>query len=170
MEKTKKEELQRLVSLRSRITDLASEFGAVIPSGEFTAAEIQGYLLNYKETPELAVKGATEWVQMTREKKLASEREVRRRKRTRKRTRIKIRCMRACVERYDDTGFTISSLNNIIGLHICAGQILLPRRLVKTLCTLCIHLLFQMSPFDTGLLFRDLENTTMICSRQFQKY
>ncbi|KAF4772202.1 hypothetical protein HAV15_004911 [Penicillium sp. str.  len=60
VEKTKKEELQRLVSLRSRITDLASEFGAVIPSGEFTAAEIQGYLLNYKETPELAVKGATD--------------------------------------------------------------------------------------------------------------
>lgn len=76
VEKGKKEELQRLVSLRSRLTDLASEFGAVIPSGEFTAAEIQGYLLNYKETPELAIKGATEWVQTAREKKRASEREA----------------------------------------------------------------------------------------------
>ncbi|CAI7655587.1 unnamed protein product [Penicillium viridicatum] len=76
VEKGKKEDLQRLVSLRSRITDLAAEFGAVVPSGEFTAAEIQGYLLNHKETPELAIKGAAEWVQTAREKKRATKGEA----------------------------------------------------------------------------------------------
>lgn len=34
----------------------------------------------------------------------------------------------------------------------------------------CIHLLFQMSPFDTGLVFKDSENRIALCSRQFQKY
>ncbi|CAI7591878.1 unnamed protein product [Penicillium glandicola] len=73
--KKEKTNLQDLVSLRSRISDLASEFAAVIPSGEFTAAEIQGYLLNNKETPELAIKGASEWVQTTRDKKRAMDAE-----------------------------------------------------------------------------------------------
>ncbi|KAJ5521019.1 ATPase AAA-type core [Penicillium fimorum] len=68
-----KEDLQSLVSLRSNISDLASKFAAVIPSGEFTAAEIQGYLLNHKETPEVAIQGAAEWVQTARDKKLAKE-------------------------------------------------------------------------------------------------
>ncbi|KGO70281.1 ATPase, AAA-type, core [Penicillium italicum] len=70
------EDLQGLVSLRSRISDLASEFAAIIPSGEFTVAEIQGYLLNYKEKPEVAIQGAAEWVQRAREKKRASEGEA----------------------------------------------------------------------------------------------
>ncbi|KAJ5462303.1 hypothetical protein N7530_010508 [Penicillium desertorum] len=71
--KGKEKDLQSLVSLRSRISDLASEFAAVVPSGEFTAAEIQGYLLNHKETPEVAIQGAAEWVQTARDKKRASE-------------------------------------------------------------------------------------------------
>ena len=58
---------------RSRITDLASEFAAVVPSGELTAAEIQGYLLNHKETPEVAIQGAAEWVQEVRDKRRVSE-------------------------------------------------------------------------------------------------
>lgn len=69
VEKGKEEHLQR-------ISHLASEFGAIVPSGEFTAAEIQGYLLNHKETPELAIKGAAEWVQTAQEKKRATEREA----------------------------------------------------------------------------------------------
>ncbi|KAJ5844569.1 uncharacterized protein N7525_002310 [Penicillium rubens] len=71
--KGKEKDVQSLVSLRSRISDLASEFAAVVPSGEFTAAEIQGYLLNHKETPEVAIQGASEWVQTARDKKRASE-------------------------------------------------------------------------------------------------
>ncbi|KAJ6186648.1 hypothetical protein N7519_007949 [Penicillium mononematosum] len=73
VKKCKEKDLQSLVSLRSRISDLASEFAAVVPSGEFTAAEIQGYLLNHKETPEVAIQGAAEWVQTARDKKRASE-------------------------------------------------------------------------------------------------
>ncbi|KAJ5511299.1 hypothetical protein LT330_009619 [Penicillium expansum] len=73
VEKDNAEDLQGLVSLRSRISDLASEFAAIIPSGEFTAAEIQGYLLNHKEKPEVAIQGAAEWVQTAREKKRAIE-------------------------------------------------------------------------------------------------
>ena len=72
--KDKKEELQtHLQSLQSRISDLAAEFAAVVPAGEFTAAEIQGYLLNHKESPEMAIQGAVEWVQTSLEKKRARE-------------------------------------------------------------------------------------------------
>ena len=63
----------RLDSLRSRIALLAKEFAAVIPSGEFTAAEIQGYLLNHKNTPEAAIQGGEAWVQAVREKKAREE-------------------------------------------------------------------------------------------------
>ncbi|KAJ5781263.1 ATPase AAA-type core [Penicillium paradoxum] len=73
-EKIKQDDLQkRAAHLRSRILELASEFAAIIPSGEFTAAEIQGYLLNHKEAPEVAIQGAAEWVKTTREKKRARE-------------------------------------------------------------------------------------------------
>ncbi|KAJ5874872.1 uncharacterized protein N7529_003302 [Penicillium soppii] len=72
--KDKKKELQtHLESLRSRISALAVEFAAVVPAGEFTAAEIQGYLLNHKEVPEKAIEGAAEWVQALLEKKRARE-------------------------------------------------------------------------------------------------
>ncbi|EKV06501.1 BCS1-like ATPase, putative [Penicillium digitatum] len=73
MKEDNAEDLQGLVSLRSRISELASEFAAIIPSGEFTAAEIQGYLLHHKEEPEVAIQGAVEWVQTAREKKRESE-------------------------------------------------------------------------------------------------
>ncbi|KAJ5118018.1 hypothetical protein N7526_011041 [Penicillium atrosanguineum] len=48
-------------SLRSRIHPLASEFASIIPGGIFTAAEIQGYLLNHIDDPEMAIKGAEVW-------------------------------------------------------------------------------------------------------------
>jgi chaperone BCS1 len=67
----KKDPLQD--TLQSRISGLADEFAAIIPSGELTAAEIQGYLLNHKEMPEAAIRGAPEWVQNALEKKRARE-------------------------------------------------------------------------------------------------
>ncbi|KAJ5971480.1 ATPase AAA-type core [Penicillium vulpinum] len=73
VEKAKEEDLKAVVSLRSNISNLASQFAAIIPSGEFTAAEIQGYLLNHKERPEVAIQGAAEWVQTARDKKRAGE-------------------------------------------------------------------------------------------------
>ncbi|CAG8314239.1 unnamed protein product [Penicillium salamii] len=63
----------RLEALRSSISGLAAEFVAVVPAGKFTAAEIQGYLLNHKETPRSAIEGAAEWVQVSLEKKRTRE-------------------------------------------------------------------------------------------------
>ncbi|CAG8243570.1 unnamed protein product [Penicillium salamii] len=54
---------------RSRISDLAAEFATIVPAGEITAAEIQGYLLGYKETPATAIESAKEWVKAMLEKK-----------------------------------------------------------------------------------------------------
>ncbi|CAG8025772.1 unnamed protein product [Penicillium olsonii] len=72
--KHEKDELQaRLQSLRASISGLADEFAAVVPAGTFTAAEIQGYLLNHKEAPKAAIEGAAEWVQTSLEKKRARE-------------------------------------------------------------------------------------------------
>ncbi|KAL4984256.1 BCS1 N terminal-domain-containing protein [Aspergillus falconensis] len=47
----------------------AGEFAERVPAAEFTPAEIQGYLLNYKADPEGAIEGATSWVGEMREKK-----------------------------------------------------------------------------------------------------
>ncbi|KAJ5222970.1 ATPase AAA-type core [Penicillium citrinum] len=61
----------RLQELRARISRLALEFASIVPDDEFTAAEIQGYLLNHKDAPEAAIRGAEVWVQGIREKKRA---------------------------------------------------------------------------------------------------
>lgn len=47
----------------------AEEFAAKVPEGEFTPAEIQGYLLNYKTDPEGAIEGVEKWIEETRVKK-----------------------------------------------------------------------------------------------------
>ncbi|RAL13480.1 BCS1 and AAA domain-containing protein [Aspergillus homomorphus CBS 101889] len=52
---------------------LAQRFAALVPSGEFTAAEIQGYLLNHKADPQGALEGVEQWLKSTqkvREKRL----------------------------------------------------------------------------------------------------
>lgn len=48
---------------------LAEQFAAEIPSGEFTPAEIQGYLLRHKKEPEVAIARAKAWVESVREEK-----------------------------------------------------------------------------------------------------
>ncbi|OJD21972.1 hypothetical protein ACJ73_06686 [Blastomyces percursus] len=45
-----------------KITACAAEFANQVPKYKFTAAEIQGYLLQHKESPENAVKGIDTWV------------------------------------------------------------------------------------------------------------
>ena len=65
----KEEEEKERVFLRARITELGKEFAFVVPGGEFTAAEIQGYLLNHKDSPEAAIIGAGAWVESVREQK-----------------------------------------------------------------------------------------------------
>lgn len=64
---------EHLQSQRSRIIALSKEFASVVPSGEFTAAEIQGYLLNYKDAPEEAIAGVDAWADGLREKKRARD-------------------------------------------------------------------------------------------------
>ncbi|OOF91524.1 hypothetical protein ASPCADRAFT_210895 [Aspergillus carbonarius ITEM 5010] len=51
--------------ISDKILKLAEEFAAQIPSGEFTAAEVQGYLLNYKSDPAAAISGTADWLQRT---------------------------------------------------------------------------------------------------------
>ncbi|KAJ5675209.1 uncharacterized protein N7477_005143 [Penicillium maclennaniae] len=60
-------------SLRSRIHPLAVEFASIVPGGMFTAAEIQGYLLNHVDNPEKAIKGAEAWVRELRDTKRTLE-------------------------------------------------------------------------------------------------
>ncbi|RDK39582.1 BCS1-like ATPase [Aspergillus phoenicis ATCC 13157] len=48
-----------------KIVRLAKDFAAGIPAGEFTAAEVQGYLLNYKDDPEGAIAGIGGWLERT---------------------------------------------------------------------------------------------------------
>ncbi len=53
----------------SEIAELAAQFSDHIPSNEFTPAEIQGFLLKHKRSPEAAVQGAEEWVKITKKEK-----------------------------------------------------------------------------------------------------
>lgn len=59
-----------------RIKVLAEQFADVMPQGEFSPAEVQGYLLKIKRHPERAIKGAEQWAIDTRaEKKKRAEKE-----------------------------------------------------------------------------------------------
>lgn len=72
-EEKEKAEQDRLQGLRARISGLAADFASIVPNEEFTAAEIQGYLLNHKDSPEAAIRGAEVWIQGFREKKRAQD-------------------------------------------------------------------------------------------------
>lgn len=54
---------------QEEITALAEQFANAIPTGEFTPAEIQGYLLFNKKDPIRAIDEAESWVQTIRERK-----------------------------------------------------------------------------------------------------
>ncbi|KAI9758776.1 MAG: hypothetical protein M1835_000533, partial [Candelina submexicana] len=53
----------------AEIAELAARFSDNIPADEFTPAEIQGFLLKHKRSPEEAVQGAEEWVRVCRKEK-----------------------------------------------------------------------------------------------------
>ena len=53
----------------AEIDSFAQKFADNMPLNEFTPAEIQGYLLKYKNSPEGAINGVDEWVKATREEK-----------------------------------------------------------------------------------------------------
>lgn len=44
------------------IRDLSIKFAELVPDDQFTAAEIQSYLLDFKDDPDMAVTEAGEWV------------------------------------------------------------------------------------------------------------
>ncbi|RAH48676.1 P-loop containing nucleoside triphosphate hydrolase protein, partial [Aspergillus brunneoviolaceus CBS 621.78] len=51
----------------SSLDALASEFTTLVPSGEFSGAEIQGHLLDHKMSPQFAIQGVPEWLEKTEE-------------------------------------------------------------------------------------------------------
>ena len=55
------------------ISELATEFGRVLPEGVFTPAEIQGLLLMHKKDPVAAVGAAGEWAREKRAEKGVEE-------------------------------------------------------------------------------------------------
>ncbi|KAJ5355193.1 uncharacterized protein N7496_012405 [Penicillium cataractarum] len=59
--------------LQTRIESLAKDFASLVPSGEFSPAEIQGYLLKHKGHPERAIREVAEWVKEEKEKKRAKK-------------------------------------------------------------------------------------------------
>jgi mitochondrial chaperone BCS1 len=71
VQKKKEEEAAaRREEIVTRVSDLADEFAEKIPAHEFSPAELQGFLLKHKRSPENAVAGAEEWVvEMRKEKK-----------------------------------------------------------------------------------------------------
>ncbi|KAK7052752.1 P-loop containing nucleoside triphosphate hydrolase protein [Favolaschia claudopus] len=62
--------------------ELAATFAAAIPPGEFSTAELQGYLQSHKTSPVGAAKGAAAWLQDIRdERRKREERELARKRR-----------------------------------------------------------------------------------------
>jgi chaperone BCS1 len=78
---------QFMTSPKRPLTDLATAFASGVPEGEFTAAELQGFLLRCKWNPELALSGLAEWVEEVRSDRLSrsAHKESERRKRREKR-------------------------------------------------------------------------------------
>lgn len=70
-------------TLTRPIHELARAFAAAVPAGEFSAAELQGYLLLCKWDPERAVDGLQSWVEETRAERVRkTEREEARAKKS----------------------------------------------------------------------------------------
>ncbi|GAB1315794.1 Mitochondrial chaperone BCS1 [Madurella fahalii] len=57
----------------AKVDALAKQFASKIPAHEFSPAEIQGFLLKNKRSPENAVEGAEQWVADTRKEKKEKE-------------------------------------------------------------------------------------------------
>ena len=49
--------------LKDSIESLAQSFASKVPENEFTTAELQGYLLIHRKSPEKAVEGVLRWVE-----------------------------------------------------------------------------------------------------------
>ena len=54
---------------QSTLVELAKEFASHVPEHEFSTAELQGYLLMCKKSPEHAVSEISEWVEVERKER-----------------------------------------------------------------------------------------------------
>jgi chaperone BCS1 len=79
----KRKSPQFKISPKQPLADLAAAFANGVPQGEFSAAELQGFLLRCKWDPERALSGLAEWVEEVRSDRLArtAHKENERRKR-----------------------------------------------------------------------------------------
>jgi len=72
------------VRISSTLLKLAETFAAGVPQHEFSTAELQGYLLSCKRTPESAAAGIDVWVEQERvERQKREEREEKRKQKLR---------------------------------------------------------------------------------------
>ncbi|KAJ7271803.1 P-loop containing nucleoside triphosphate hydrolase protein [Mycena rebaudengoi] len=58
---------------KSTVADLAAQFAGAVPPGEFSTAELQGYLQGHKAQPDEAAAGVAEWVEEVRCERSARE-------------------------------------------------------------------------------------------------
>jgi chaperone BCS1 len=68
-EELAKEKAAKKLAEEARVSALADDFAAIIPSHIFSPAEIQGFLLKNKRNAAAAVSGAEQWVKYTLEQK-----------------------------------------------------------------------------------------------------
>ncbi|KAI1211315.1 BCS1 N terminal-domain-containing protein [Annulohypoxylon truncatum] len=64
--KLEEEKKKKLAIEDARISALAEEFSAKIPTHEFSPAELQGYLMKHKRNPQRAVENVEEFIEQTR--------------------------------------------------------------------------------------------------------
>ncbi|KAK0617190.1 BCS1 N terminal-domain-containing protein [Immersiella caudata] len=67
------EKARKKEEILARVEVLAARFAEKIPAHEFSPAEIQGFLLKHKRSPEAAVEGAEQWVLDARKEKKEKE-------------------------------------------------------------------------------------------------
>ncbi|KAK0640905.1 BCS1 N terminal-domain-containing protein [Cercophora newfieldiana] len=67
------EKARKKEEILAHVEVLAARFAERIPGHEFSPAEIQGFLLKHKRSPEAAVKGAEQWVLDARKEKKEKE-------------------------------------------------------------------------------------------------
>lgn len=74
----------------STLVELAKEFASYVPEHEFSTAELQGYLLMCRKSPERAVSGISEWMEVERkERKERKEKEEERKQRSKEKKEAK---------------------------------------------------------------------------------
>ena len=75
---------------QSALVELAKKFASQVPEHEFSTAELQGYLLMWKKSPEGAVSGISEWVETERkDRKVRKEKEEERQRRFKEKKDVK---------------------------------------------------------------------------------